>query len=43
MGRHGTIAGRKSAEDARRAAMFSMYRSHFIVGAKDGGAPELKS
>ncbi|MBR0374821.1 MAG: YebC/PmpR family DNA-binding transcriptional regulator [Mogibacterium sp.] len=41
MGRHGTIAGRKSAQDARRAAMFTKYTRQIIVAAKDGGDPDF--
>ena len=41
MGRHGTIAGRKSAQDAKRAAMFTKYARQIIVAAKDGGDPEF--
>ena len=41
MGRHGTIAGRKSAQDAKRAAMFTKYTRQIIVAAKDGGDPEF--
>lgn len=43
MGRHGTIAGRKSAQDARRAAMFTKYTRQIIVAAKDGGDPEFNA
>lgn len=43
MGRHGTIAGRKSAQDARRAANFTKYTRQIIVAAKDGGDPEFNS
>lgn len=43
MGRHGTIAGRKSAQDARRAAMFTKYTRQIIVAAKEGGDPEFNS
>ncbi len=39
MGRHGTIAGRKSAQDSKRAAMFTKYARQIIVAAKDGGDP----
>lgn len=39
MGRHGTIAGRKSAQDAKRAAMFAKYTRQIIVAAKAGGDP----
>lgn len=41
MGRHGTIAGRKSAQDARRAAMFTKYTRQIIVAAKAGGDPDF--
>lgn len=41
MGRHGTIAGRKSAQDAKRSAMFTKYTRQIIVAAKDGGDPEF--
>ena len=43
MGRHGTIAGRKSAQDARRAAMFTKYTRQIIVAAKEGGDPDFNS
>ena len=43
MGRHGTIAGRKSAQDARRAAMFTKYTRQIIVATKEGGDPEFNS
>ncbi len=43
MGRHGTIAGRKSAQDARRSAMFTKYTRQIIVAAKEGGDPEFNS
>ena len=41
MGRHGTIAGRKSAQDAKRSAMFTKYTRQIIVAAKNGGDPEF--
>ncbi len=41
MGRHGTIAGRKSAQDSRRAAMFTKYARQIIVAAKNGGDPDF--
>ncbi len=41
MGRHGTIANRKSAQDSKRAAMFTKYARQIIVAAKDGGDPEF--
>ena len=40
MGRHGTIAGRKSAQDAKRAAIFTKYARAITVAAKAGGDPE---
>jgi YebC/PmpR family DNA-binding regulatory protein len=43
LGRHGTIAGRKSAQDAKRAAMFTKYTRQIIVAAKEGGDPEFNS
>ncbi len=41
MGRHGTIANRKSAQDSKRSAMFTKYSRQIIVAAKDGGDPEF--
>lgn len=41
MGRHGTIAGRKSAQDAKRGALFTKYARQIIVAAKDGGDPDF--
>ena len=41
MGRHGTIANRKSAQDSKRAAMFTKYARQIIVAAKDGGDPDF--
>ena len=41
MGRHGTIANRKSAQDSKRAAMFTKYSRQIIVAAKGGGDPEF--
>ena len=35
MGRHGTIAGRKAAQDSKRAAMFTKYARAITVAAKD--------
>lgn len=40
MGRHGTIAGRKSAQDAKRAAVFTKYARAITVAAKNGGDPD---
>lgn len=43
MGRHGTIAGRKAAQDSKRAAMFTKYARAITVAAKDGGDPEYNA
>ena len=43
MGRHGTIAGRKAAQDARRAAVFTKYARAIVVAAKNGGDPEYNA
>ncbi len=43
MGRHGTIAGRKAAQDAKRATMFTKYAKAITVAAKDGGDPDYNS
>ena len=43
MGRHGTIAGRKAAQDSKRAAMFTKYTRAIIVAAKAGGDPDYNS
>lgn len=40
MGRHGTIAGRKEKQDAKRAAMFTKYARAITVAARSGGDPE---
>ena len=40
MGRHGTIAGRKSAQDAKRATVFTKYARAISVAAKAGGDPD---
>lgn len=40
MGRHGTIAGRKSAQDSKRAAVFTKYARAITVAAKAGGDPD---
>ena len=37
MGRHGTIAGRKAAQDNKRAAVFTKYARAIMVAAKAGG------
>lgn len=43
MGRHGTIAGRKAAQDSKRAAMFTKYGRAIIVAAKAGGDPDYNA
>ncbi len=43
MGRHGTIAGRKAAQDSKRAAMFTKYGRAIIVAAKGGGDPDYNA
>lgn len=43
MGRHGTIAGRKAAQDSKRAAMFTKYARSIIVAAKAGGDPDYNA
>lgn len=43
MGRHGTIAGRKEKQDARRAAVFTKYARAITVAAKNGGDPEYNA
>ncbi|MGI6727852.1 MAG: YebC/PmpR family DNA-binding transcriptional regulator [Anaerovoracaceae bacterium] len=40
MGRHGTIAGRKAAQDSKRAQLFTKYARLITVAAKAGGDPE---
>lgn len=40
MGRHGTIAGRKAAQDAKRGALFTKYARVITIAAKAGGDPE---
>jgi len=40
MGRHGTIAGRKAAQDSKRAATFTKYAKLITVAAKSGGDPD---
>ena len=34
MGRHGTIAGRKAAQDSKRAAMFTEYAQSYNSSGK---------
>ena len=43
MGRHGTIAGRKAAQDSKRAAIFTKYARAITVAAKGGGDPEYNA
>ena len=43
MGRHGTIAGRKAAQDSKRAAMFTKYARAITVAARAGGDPEYNA
>ncbi|QAT42896.1 YebC/PmpR family DNA-binding transcriptional regulator [Aminipila luticellarii] len=43
MGRHGTIAGRKAAQDSKRAAVFTKYSRAITVAAKNGGDPEYNA
>lgn len=43
MGRHGTIAGRKAAQDSKRAAIFTKYSRAITVAAKNGGDPEYNA
>ena len=40
MGRHGTIAGRKAAQDAKRSANFTKYARVITIAAKAGGDPD---
>jgi YebC/PmpR family DNA-binding regulatory protein len=40
MGRHGTIAGRKAAQDAKRAQYFTKFARAITVAAKSGGDPD---
>lgn len=40
MGRHGTIAGRKAAQDAKRSAFFTKYARVITIAAKAGGDPD---
>ena len=43
MGRHVTIAGRKAAQDSKRAALCTKYAKTITVAAKDGGDPEYNA
>lgn len=40
MGRHGTIAGRKDAQDKKRAAAFTKYVRLITVAAREGADPD---
>ena len=40
MGRHGTIAGRKAAQDAKKGQVFTKYARAISVAAKGGGDPD---
>lgn len=40
MGRHGTIAGRKEAQDRKRAASFTKFVRLITVAARNGADPE---
>ena len=40
MGRHGTIAGRKASQDAKRGQLFTKYARAITVAAKAGGDPD---
>jgi YebC/PmpR family DNA-binding regulatory protein len=40
MGRHNTIAGRKAAQDSKRAASFTKYARAIMIAAKAGGDPD---
>ncbi|MDR1028952.1 MAG: YebC/PmpR family DNA-binding transcriptional regulator [Clostridiales Family XIII bacterium] len=43
MGRHGTIAGRKAAQDNKRAALFTKYTRAIMMAAKSGGDPDYNA
>jgi YebC/PmpR family DNA-binding regulatory protein len=43
MGRHGTIAGRKAAQDNKRAAIFTKYARAIMVAAKAGADPSYNA
>lgn len=43
MGRHGTIAGRKAAQDAKRSANFTKYARVITIAAKAGGDPDYNT
>lgn len=40
MGRHGTIAGRKAAQDAKRGQIFTKYARAITMAARGGGDPD---
>jgi YebC/PmpR family DNA-binding regulatory protein len=43
MGRHGTIAGRKASQDAKRGALFTKYTRAIMMAAKSGGDPDYNA
>ena len=43
MGRHGTIAGRKAAQDKKRGAIFTKVTREIIMAAKSGGDPDYNA
>ncbi|MGL4483436.1 MAG: YebC/PmpR family DNA-binding transcriptional regulator [Anaerovoracaceae bacterium] len=43
MGRHGTIAGRKAAQDSKRSAVFTKYSRAITMAAKNGGDPDYNA
>jgi YebC/PmpR family DNA-binding regulatory protein len=43
MGRHGTIAGRKAAQDAKRGALFTKHARAVMMAAKGGGDPDYNA
>ncbi|MDR0519360.1 MAG: YebC/PmpR family DNA-binding transcriptional regulator [Clostridiales Family XIII bacterium] len=43
MGRHGTIAGRKAAQDAKRGALFTKHARAIMMAAKGGGDPDYNA
>jgi len=43
MGRHGTIAGRKAGQDAKRGALFTKHTRAIMMAAKGGGDPDYNA
>lgn len=43
MGRHNTIAGRKAAQDSKKAASFTKYARAITIAAKGGGDPDYNA